>query len=75
MFLQIFFRLIESGRMKWEGLVAAMSKIINAYIILIGKSEGKLLLGRRRGRWENNIKMDLKETGWGACGLHSSGSG
>jgi hypothetical protein len=32
----------------------------NAYI-LVGKSEGKRPLGRPRRRWENNIKMHLRE--------------
>jgi hypothetical protein len=32
--------------------------------ILIGKPEGKKPLGRRRRRWEDNIKMGLRETGW-----------
>jgi len=30
-----------------------------------GKPEGKRLLGRPRHRWEDNIKMDLQEVGWG----------
>jgi hypothetical protein len=34
----------------------------NAYKILIGKPEGKRPLGRRMHRWEDNIKMDLRET-------------
>jgi hypothetical protein len=29
--------------------------------VLVGKSEGKRLLGRPRRRWEDNIKMDLQE--------------
>jgi hypothetical protein len=36
----------------------------NACRILVGKSEGKRPLGRPRCRWVNNIKMDLRETGW-----------
>jgi hypothetical protein len=32
-------------------------------MILVGKSEG-----RPRGRWVDNIKMDLRETGWGGMG-------
>jgi hypothetical protein len=36
----------------------------NAYRILVGKPEGKTLLGRPRRRWVGNIKMDLRETGW-----------
>jgi hypothetical protein len=35
------------------------------YRILMGKSEGKKPLGRTRGRWEDNIKMDLQEVGCG----------
>jgi hypothetical protein len=37
----------------------------NAYRILVGKPEGKKPLGRPRHRWENNIKMDSRETEWG----------
>jgi hypothetical protein len=36
------------------------------YMILVGKPEGKRPLGRPRFRWEDNIKMDLQEVGWGA---------
>jgi hypothetical protein len=32
---------------------------------LVGKPEGKRPLGRFRRGWENNIKMDLREIGWG----------
>jgi len=31
--------------------------------VLVGKPEGKRLLGRPRRRWEYNIKMDLREVG------------
>jgi hypothetical protein len=37
----------------------------NTYRILVGKPEGKRPLGRPRHRWLNNIKMDLREIGWG----------
>jgi hypothetical protein len=30
----------------------------------VGKPEGKRPLGRPRRRWVDNIKMDLRETGW-----------
>jgi hypothetical protein len=33
--------------------------------IFVGKPEGKRPLGRPRCRWEYNIKMDLRELGWG----------
>jgi hypothetical protein len=36
------------------------------YRILVGKPEGKSSLGRPRNRWEDNIKMDLKEWDVGA---------
>jgi hypothetical protein len=36
----------------------------NAYRILVGKPEGNRPLGRSRRRWVDNIKMDLRETGW-----------
>jgi hypothetical protein len=34
--------------------------------ILVGRPEGRRPLGRPRPRWEDNIKMDLQEVGWGA---------
>jgi hypothetical protein len=42
---------------------------INAYRILVGKPEEKRPLGRSRRRWEDNIRMDLKEVEWGVMGL------
>jgi hypothetical protein len=36
----------------------------NVYRVLVGKPEGKRPLGRPRHRWEDEIKMDLRETGW-----------
>jgi hypothetical protein len=36
----------------------------NAYRILVGKPEGETTRKTRRG-WEDNIKMDLREIGWG----------
>ena len=35
------------------------------YMVLVGKPEGKIPLGRPRRRWEDNIKMDLQELGCG----------
>jgi hypothetical protein len=57
-------RMIRSRRMRWAGHVARMGEKRNAYMILVGKSEGKRPLGRRRRRWVDNIKMDLREIGW-----------
>jgi hypothetical protein len=36
-----------------------------AYRILVGEPEGRRQLGRLRRRWEDNIKIDLQEVGWG----------
>jgi hypothetical protein len=43
----------------------------NAYRILVRKSEGKEPLGRPRRWWVYNIKMDLREKGWGDVDLIS----
>ena len=40
-----------------------MEQSRNAYRVLVGKPEGKRPLGRPRQRWEDNIKMDLREVG------------
>jgi hypothetical protein len=37
----------------------------NAYRLLVGKPEGKRLLGRPRHRWVDNIRMYLGEVGCG----------
>jgi hypothetical protein len=37
----------------------------NACIILVGNSEGRRPLGRPRRRWEDNVKIDQREIGWG----------
>jgi hypothetical protein len=56
--------MIESMRMRLAERVALMGANVNAYRMLVGKSEGKRPLGRPRYRWMNNIKMDLREIGW-----------
>jgi hypothetical protein len=50
--------------MRWAGHAARMGERRNAYRIFVGKLEGKRPLGRRRRRWVDNIKMDLREIGW-----------
>jgi len=35
------------------------------YRVLVAKPDGKRPLGRTRRRWEDNIKMDIQEVGWG----------
>jgi hypothetical protein len=41
-----------------------MREMRNAYEIMIAKSEGKRPLGRSKRRWEDDIRMYFKETGW-----------
>jgi hypothetical protein len=63
----------RSRRMRWEGYVARMGEGRNVYRVFGGKSGGKRPLGRPRHRWEDGIKMDLREIGWGGCGVDSPG--
>jgi hypothetical protein len=42
-----------------------MTENRNAYRILVGKPEVKRSLGRKIHRWVDNIKMDLRQIGWG----------
>jgi hypothetical protein len=56
-------RVIKSRRMKWARHVARIGEGRGVYRVLVGRSEGKRPLGRPRRSWENNIKMDLRETG------------
>jgi hypothetical protein len=58
-------RMIKSRKMRWAGHVARLEKKRTAYRIMVGKPEGKRLLGRPECRWEDNIRMDLGEIGWG----------
>ena len=46
-----------------------------AYRVLVGRPEGKGPLERPRRKWEDNIKVDLKEVGCGGHGLGWCGSG
>jgi hypothetical protein len=54
-------RVIKSRRMRWAGHVARMGEGRDIYRVLVGRPEGKSPLGRHRHRWENKIKMDLRE--------------
>jgi hypothetical protein len=56
--------MIKSRRKRWAGHVTRIGEKRNAYRILVGKPEGKRPLGRPRLRWENNIRMDLRDIGW-----------
>jgi len=50
--------------MRWVEHVSCIGKRIGAYRVLVGKPEGKRPLVRPRSRWEDNIKMDLRDMGW-----------
>jgi hypothetical protein len=49
--------------MRWAGHVARKEEGRGVYRVLVGRPEGKRPLGRSRKRWEDNIKMDLREVG------------
>ena len=56
-------RSLKSRRLRWAWHVARMEQSRNPYRVLVGKPEGKRPLGTPRHRWEENIKMDLREVG------------
>jgi hypothetical protein len=58
-------RAIKARRTRWAGHVARMGEARDTYNILVGRPEGRRPLGRPRRRWDDNIKMDLKEIGFG----------
>jgi hypothetical protein len=53
-------RQIRSRIMKWVGHVSRTGEEV-----LVGKPEGKRRLGRPRRRWENGMRIDHGEIGWG----------
>jgi hypothetical protein len=55
--------MITSRTVSWIKHVAYMGRRRNAYRVFLGRYEGKRLKVRPRHRWEDNFKMDLKETG------------
>jgi hypothetical protein len=56
-------RVIKSRRMRWLGHVARIGEGRGVYRVLVGRLEDKRPLGRPRRRWEDNIKLDLREIG------------
>jgi hypothetical protein len=54
-------RQVKSRRMRWAGHVARMVEERKLYKVLVGKTEGKIPLAR----WEDGIRMDLREIGLG----------
>jgi hypothetical protein len=66
-------RMIRSRRMRWAEHAARMRRRKkkkkrrrrNEYRILVGNPEGRRRLRRPGRRWEDNIRLDLRERGWG----------
>jgi hypothetical protein len=56
---------IKARRMKWAGHVTLMGEKRKVYRVLVGKTEGKRPHGRPRRRWEDGVRIDLAEIGWG----------
>ena len=65
---------MKSRRMRWTGHITRMGERKWTYKILTGRPEGRRPRGKQRRKWEDNIKMDLQELGWGGHGLDWSGS-
>ena len=55
--------MIKPRRLGWADHVARMEERRSPYKILTGTPIGKRSLGRSMRRWEDNLKMDLKELG------------
>jgi hypothetical protein len=51
--------------MRWAVHAECMGANMNAYRFFVVKSEGKKPIGKLRRRWEDSVKMDLREIGWG----------
>jgi hypothetical protein len=54
-------RVIKSRRIRWAEHVARMEEGRGVYRVLVGRPEGKRPLRRSRHRWEDNIKLDIRE--------------
>ena len=59
-------RVIKSRNVRWVRHVAHMENSGGTHKVLVGRTEGKTSFGRYRHRWEDSIKVDLQEVGWGA---------
>jgi len=71
-------RVVKSRRMRWARHVARMREGRGVHRVLVGKPEGKRPLGKPRRRWEDNIKMDLREVegveiGWSWLRIETDG--
>jgi hypothetical protein len=55
----------KSRKMRWAGHVARIEEERKVHKAFVGKTEGKRPLGRPRRRWEDGIRVDLRDSGWG----------
>jgi hypothetical protein len=62
-------RQVKSRRMRWTGHVARMGEERIVYKVFVGKPDGRRPLGRPRRRWEDGVRMDLREIGLGGVDL------
>jgi hypothetical protein len=58
-------RQVKSRRIRWAGHVSRMGEGRKVYKVLVGKPEGKRPLGRPRRRWEDGVRVNLREIGLG----------
>ena len=56
-------RVVKSRKLKWADYVAGMEEGRDAFKIFPGKTSGKIPIGRPRRRWEDSIRMDVKDIG------------
>jgi hypothetical protein len=56
---------IKSREMRWAGHVTRMGEETKMCKVFMGEPKGKRPLGRRKRRWDDGIRMDLREMGWG----------
>jgi len=61
----VWYYLVSRKIDAWAGRMARMSEMRSAYMVLMGKSEGKRFVGRPRLRWKNDFEMYLQELKWG----------
>jgi len=60
----LIIRITNSRSVRWAGHVACMGVMINASKILVRNPKGRRPCRRTWHRWEDNIRMDLREIGW-----------
>jgi hypothetical protein len=68
-------RVIKLRRKRWAGHVARIGEGRGVYRVLVGRHEVKRPLGRPRRRWEDNIKINLREIGFDGGNWLRIGSG